>query len=98
MFNSKPFLGMFFLGFLVWVASIFVAGEPLKRIDRTCAPVNWTNTFFGSVVQLVAPSYVPKVDSFFNARFMDCRFLVWNQFYEKDYQQMKRDSVEGAAK
>ncbi len=89
MFSSKPFLAIFFLSCLVWGASIFIAGEPMKRIDRTCAPVGWTNTFVGSLTSLVAPSYTPKVNGFFDRRFMDCRFLVWQQFYETDYLEMK---------
>lgn len=87
---SKPFLAIFFIAVMVWVGSIFIAGEPLLRIDRTCAPVSWGNTFVTSLTRLVAPSYAPKVDGFFINRFQDCRYMMWQQFYEDGYREMKR--------
>lgn len=90
---SKPFLAIFFISFMVWVGSIFVAGNPISRIDRSCAPINWSNTFVTSLTRLVAPSYAPKVDGFFRNRFQDCRYLVFQQFYESDYRKLQQENA-----
>lgn len=97
MFSSKPFLAVFFLSCVIWMGSILLAGNPLARIDRTCSPINWGNTLLTSVTRLVAPSYALKVDAFFVGRFSDCRYLVWQQFYENSYKEMAQKGAEGAA-
>lgn len=98
MFSSKPFLAVFFLSCVLWAGSILIAGNPLARIDRACAPIGWTNTLFTALTRLVAPSYAPKVDAFFVGRFSDCRYLVWQQFYESGYQEMaQQKAAEGSA-
>lgn len=88
MFSSKPFFAVFFLLCVLWAGSILIASTPLARLDRTCAPIGWGNTFFTSITRLVAPSYAPKVDEFFVRRFSDCRYMVWQQFFEAAYQDM----------
>lgn len=97
MFSSKPFLAVFFLLCVIWMGTILIAGNPLARIDRTCSPINWGNTFFTSITRLLAPSYAPKVDAFFAGRFSDCRYLVFQQFYENTYREMTQKAAEGAA-
>lgn len=94
MFSSKPFLAVFFLSCVLWAGSIFIAGTPLARIERACAPINWTNTLIASMTRLVAPTYAPKVDNFFVRRFQDCRYLAWQQFYENGYREMRDQSLE----
>lgn len=97
MFSSKPFLAVFFLLCVVWAGSILLAGNPLARIDRTCSPLNWSNRLLTSMTRLVAPSYAPKVDAFFVGRFSDCRYLMWQQFYENSYKEMTQKAAEGAS-
>lgn len=92
---SKPFLAVLFIAFLIWGGSIFVAGEPIKRIDRFCAPINWGNTLSTSVTTLAAPTYVGKVDSAFKSLFQNCRWVTWQMFYEADYQEMTSGKQDG---
>jgi len=94
MFSSKPFLAVFFLLCVLWAGSIFISGTPLARIERTCAPIGWGNTFVTSVTRIVAPSYAPKVDAFFANRSHDCQYLVWQQFYERAYQERRAEGQE----
>lgn len=96
MFSSKPFLAVFFLSCVLWAGSIFIAGTPFSRIERTCAPIGWSSTLFTSLTRLVAPTYAPKVEIFFARRSQDCQYLIWQQFYENGYREMRDQLRESA--
>lgn len=86
-----------FLLVLLFVAWIFVASTPLDRMSRTCSPVNWSGKMVVSLTSLVSPSFSGKVQKFFDDRFSDCRFVIWEQFYEDDFNKMKAQVLQEKA-
>lgn len=86
--QMKPFALIFFVVVMVWVGSIFVSGTPRDRIDASCQPIPLVGKFFTSVGALVSSEVERGVAAFFTDRTYDCRYVLWRQFYEDDYQRL----------
>lgn len=88
---SKLFGGVFFFLAMFYLATIFITGDPLTRINRTCEPIHWVGTATTSVSNLAGGKFTPRIQAFFDARFKDCRYMVWQQFYEKSTASVSAD-------
>lgn len=84
---------LFFLLGMLWLIWIFVAGLPLDRMSRTCQPVHWSGRLVTSLTSLAAPSYARSVDNWFENQFLNCRYVIWQQFYEDEYRAEQARSV-----
>lgn len=93
--NHKPFATIFFIAVMVWVGSILISDGPLMRIQRTCAPVDWTGRAVSSLVALGSGEFEMATRLWFDARVQDCRFIVWRQVYEREYQETLRAMKNG---
>lgn len=88
--QHKPFSLIFYVAVMIWVGSIFIADGPLMRIQRTCSPIDWSGRAVSSVVALGSGEYELAVRAWFDSRTQDCRFVIWRQVYEKEYQDLAR--------
>ncbi len=95
--STKPFAGLFATLTLMYLIYLLLAGTPLDRIDRTCAPFFiWPGKAVTSAVGLFAPDAVAPVSAKFQSGFGMCRKWVWLTFYQAEYDRMRRQS--GAVK
>jgi hypothetical protein len=79
---TKEFWGILFIVFVGWV---LVAGQPSKRIDRVCAPVEWAGNFSTSLSALVVPQYQTTLNAWFDKVDYGCEYLVWRLLYQEDW-------------
>lgn len=99
-------------GFLVsvlvawWVIAIFVVTSPQARMERTCAPVEWTGkvaTSMSMLFNVKEGALIATANAFDNATY-GCKFTVWRLFYEEDFkksqaeQQKAQEEAEAAAR
>ncbi|KWT98333.1 MULTISPECIES: hypothetical protein [unclassified Variovorax] len=78
----KEFFGLIFLAFVAW---IFLAASPEKRIERGCAPIAWVGNATTSLSSLVVPSQQTKVQGWFNNLGYGCRYVTWRLIYQDAY-------------
>lgn len=88
--QHKPFAFIFYIAVMIWVGSIFIADGPLMRIQRTCSPIDWSGRVVSSIVALGSGEYEMATRVWFDNRTQDCRFVIWRQVYEKEYQDTLR--------
>lgn len=81
----RPFVTLFALSLIGWIAYIIISSDPKIRLERSCAPVGWFGKVAVSVTDLFTDSMSLSVQEFVNSREMDCRYVVWRQFFEEDY-------------
>lgn len=79
---TKEFWGILFIVFVGWV---LIAGQPTKRIDRVCAPVEWTGNLSTSLAALVVPQYQMNLKQWFDKMDYGCEYLVWRLLYQDDW-------------
>lgn len=79
---TKEFWGILFLVFVGWV---LIAGQPSKRIDRVCAPVEWTGNLSTSLAALVVPQYQRNLNHWFGKVDYACEYMVWRLLYQEDW-------------
>jgi hypothetical protein len=78
----KEFFGLVFLAFVAW---IFLAAAPAKRIERGCAPIAWVGNATTSLSSLVVPSQQAKVQGWFNKLGYGCQYVTWRLIYQDSY-------------
>lgn len=85
MFLMRPFVTLFALGFIGWLGYIMISSDPKVRLERSCVPVGWFGKAAVSASDLLTDSMSAGVQDFVNNREIDCRYIVWRQFFEEDY-------------
>ena len=69
---------MFFLGF------ILLAGTPLGRIDRGCAPLTWVGRAITTVAALGSDGAEERMRASVAEMHQSCRFVLYRQFYAEE--------------
>ena len=97
---SKPFIGVMFLAFLVWIGYCFLPADGSERINRACEPLSWSGRFLATTAGFFNATWEDQVLGTFRGGEMKCRALVWTQFYKKAWeeQQMQLRALREAAR
>lgn len=97
---SKHFtFSLFGLSFIVFFVWIIVAGSPLERINRGCAPIVWSGKVASSVTDIFSDNAAEKVWHGTATTFQGCRFAAFKTFYQAEYDHLRarRDQQQQAA-
>ena len=68
---------------MVWIGGIFVTSDPRARIDRTCLPVTFADSFLVAVVQVIHEPYAMGAHEMMLSVEYGCKFTTWKTFYEE---------------
>ena len=79
-----------FILLVIFIGWIFVAESPHTRLERACAPVNWTGRASLSIVALVHPEWEKSTNRFFQKTDYDCQYILWSQFYESTWHKLHK--------
>lgn len=86
--QSKTIIGQILsVGFIVYLVWILIGGTPSERLERTCAPVRWTENLTLSITALTAAAYQDNVKGTFKNLDYSCQYMFWRMFYEDDYKE-----------
>lgn len=66
---------------IVFIAWIFIPGEPTERSNRACSPVLWTGKFVVATTDLIDADLSAPTTRFFEEANYSCRYVVWKTFY-----------------
>lgn len=78
----KEMVGLGLLFFVLW---IFVASSGTERVQRICAPVDWTGNVILSAAALASPeSQVPLAKTMGKVVY-GCEYIFWRLFYQSEY-------------
>lgn len=92
---SKPILGIVSTLAFLYLIYLFLSGDPLERINRTCAPFfQWPAKVVVGGVRIFAPGSAQAVETKFDTGFQTCRQWVWNSFYAADYARLRTRTAE----
>ncbi|WP_018234317.1 hypothetical protein [Thioalkalivibrio thiocyanodenitrificans] len=92
---GKTIFGQIFsLLVIVYIGWMFLAPDSSTRIERACAPIEWTGNLAVSVTALTVPDGQVTVRESFEKLDYGCQYTLWRAFYERDYiDAMKEDGV-----
>lgn len=93
----KYFGIVFFSLVMGYLAYILMAGAPLDRINRVCAPAAWTRTAMATTGSIVSARAEQGARRAGDEMHQACRYFVFRQFYADLYAEMKRRSEAAAA-
>lgn len=96
---SKHFtFSLFGLAFVVFFVWIIVAGTPLSRLNRGCAPIVWSGKALSAVVDVASDNAARKVWSGTAKTFQGCRFVLFKTFYQSEYERLQAEQAAAARK
>lgn len=78
----KEIAGLSILFFILWV---FVAGSGSARIQRVCAPVDWTGNVILSAAALASPDSQVPLTKTMDKVVYGCEYVFWRLFYQDTY-------------
>lgn len=91
---SKHFtFSLFGLAFVVFFVWIIVAGTPLSRLNRGCAPIIWSGKALSAVVDVASDNAARKVWSGTAKTFQGCRFVLFKTFYQSEYERLQAEQA-----
>lgn len=83
--------------FLVYVGWMFIAPDPMVRIERACKPVEWTGNLAVSITALTIDSATTGTRQAFENLTYGCEYSIWRLFYEEEYAKAAPETWEGGA-
>lgn len=83
----KEIAGLSVLFFLLW---IFVASSGGERIQRVCAPLDWTSNIVLSAAALASPDSQHTLAKGADKVVYGCEYIVWRLFYQDGFDEWNR--------
>lgn len=83
----KEIAGLSVLFFLLW---IFVASSGGERIQRVCAPLDWTSNIVLSAAALASPDSQHSLAKGADKVVYGCEYIVWRLFYQSGFDEWNR--------
>lgn len=80
---------------IVFIAWIFIPGEPSERTNRACSPVLWAGKVVVSGTDLINQDYSPPTTRFFEEANYSCRYMVWKTFYYESWVESQAEEARG---
>lgn len=78
-----------FIGLVIYMGYVILAGTPLARIERACLATEWAGTTVSSVASLFSSEAEARSKVAMGEFTLSCQYLVYRQFYRDDYERMK---------
>lgn len=84
------YLGLWgFIGLVLYMGFVLLAGSPLARIERTCMATEWAGTTVSSVASLFSDEAEARTSVAMGEFTLSCQYLVYRQFYRDDFERLK---------